>query len=141
MKAVLDASVAIKTALAEPDSPQARALIADYVSGLHEFIAPDTFPVEIAHGLTRAERRSLAKDADVSDVLFSDVMASCPSLYPCIPILGRAVEIARKHRVGVYDCLYVSLAEQEGCELLTADQKLINALRATFQFIIDFKTI
>lgn len=31
-------------------------------------------------------------------------------------------------RVGAYDGLYVAIAEQEGCELVTADSKLIHSL-------------
>jgi hypothetical protein len=28
----------------------------DFRNGLHELLAPDVFPVEVAHSLTRAER-------------------------------------------------------------------------------------
>ena len=38
-------------------------------------------------------------------------------------------------RIGVYDCLYVALAEQEKCELVTADTTLVRALQPTFSFI------
>jgi predicted nucleic acid-binding protein len=31
-------------------------------------------------------------------------------------------------RIGVYDCLYVALAERETCQLITADQRLVNSL-------------
>jgi hypothetical protein len=33
-------------------------------------------------------------------------------------------------------CLYVALAEREGCELVTADQKSINNLAPHFPFIV-----
>ena len=36
--------------------------------------------------------------------------------------------MATQARIGVYDCLYVSLAEREGCELVTADDRLIRNL-------------
>jgi predicted nucleic acid-binding protein len=39
-------------------------------------------------------------------------------------------------RIGVYDCIYVALAAQEGCELVTADDKLFNTLHKDFPFII-----
>lgn len=32
-------------------------------------------------------------------------------------------------RLGVYDCLYIVLAEREGCALLTADERLVNVLK------------
>jgi predicted nucleic acid-binding protein len=43
--------------------------------------------------------------------------------------------------VFVYDCLYVALAEREGCELLTADGKLINDLQLTFAFITSLAAL
>ena len=44
-------------------------------------------------------------------------------------------------RVGVYDCIYVALAEQEGCELVTADDRLVNNLQKQFPFIIHLATL
>jgi predicted nucleic acid-binding protein len=44
-------------------------------------------------------------------------------------------------RQGVYDCLYVALAEREGCELLTADQKLLNNLQPLFPFITSLASL
>ena len=43
--------------------------------------------------------------------------------------------ISSQVRIGVYDCLYVALAERENCDLITADDKLIKALQGTFSFI------
>ena len=39
------------------------------------------------------------------------------------------------------DCLYVALAEREGCELLTADTKLITNLQTSFPFITSLATL
>ncbi len=50
MKYVLDASVAVKWVLPEPDT--VNALRDAYRNGIHELIAPDIFPVEVAHALT-----------------------------------------------------------------------------------------
>ena len=59
MKYVLDASVGLKTVLPESDSALAMALIQDFQRQVHELIAPDTYLVECAHALTRAERRGI----------------------------------------------------------------------------------
>jgi hypothetical protein len=40
--------------LPEGDSGRAIQLIAEYRQGLHELLAPDVFPVEVGHALTRA---------------------------------------------------------------------------------------
>jgi len=46
MKYVLDACVALKWVLKEPDSPTALALREDFKRQFHEFLAPDTFLAE-----------------------------------------------------------------------------------------------
>ncbi len=59
MKYVLDSCVAVKWFLAEPDSAKAVQLLDDYIRLEHELVAPDVFPVEIAHALSRSERRGV----------------------------------------------------------------------------------
>jgi predicted nucleic acid-binding protein len=44
-------------------------------------------------------------------------------------------------RHGFYDCLYVALAEQEGCKLLTADAKLMANLQGAFPFITSLASL
>jgi predicted nucleic acid-binding protein len=67
MKYVLDASVAVKWVMPEADSDKAVSLRIAYLMRVHELIAPDIFPVEIAHALTRAERRNLLQQGGNSD--------------------------------------------------------------------------
>jgi predicted nucleic acid-binding protein len=43
-----------------------------------------------------------------------------------LDLLPRGLEIARQQRRGVYDGLYVALAEREGAQLVTADKQLLN---------------
>lgn len=125
MKYVLDASIAVKWAIPEPDSARALALQDDARNHVHELIAPDSFPVEIAHALTRAERRGLLQQGD-SIPKVADILATGPALRPYLPLLARAVELSSTFRLGVYDCLYVALAETEECKVATADQRLVN---------------
>lgn len=127
MKSVLDSSVAIKIVLPESDSAKATALVDDFQLGVHELLAPDIFAIEVAHALTRAERRGLLKQGEAVHKL-AHVLSIRPNLRPYLPLLPRAVEISSQMRVGAYDGLYVAIAEQEGCELVTADSKLINSL-------------
>lgn len=135
MKYVLDASVGIKTVLPESDSDKAVVLRTDFRAGVHELIAPDTYLVEIAHALTRAGRRGIVQIEDVS-VKIHDLLIHAPVLHPYILLLARAVEISNEFRIGVYDCLYVALAEREHCELVTADERLIKSLQGQFPFLV-----
>jgi predicted nucleic acid-binding protein len=127
MRYVLDSSVAIKWVLPEPDTPKAVRIRNEARSGLHELLAPDVFPVEIAHALTRSERRGLIPPAVGARRLFN-VLHNLPDLHGSLPLLPRAYEISSQARIGVYDCLYVALGEREGCPLVTADERLARAL-------------
>ena len=40
-----------------------------------------------------------------------------------------------------FNCLYVTLAEREGCHVVTADQKSINNLAIHFPFIVPLATL
>jgi predicted nucleic acid-binding protein len=134
MKYVLDSSVGVKWALIEQDTDKARQLRNDYGNGVHELISPDIFPIETAHSLTRAERQRRIAVSQAA-VLWIDIMRAAPMLHPHAPLIPRAIAISSQMRIGVYDCVYVALAEQEGCELVTADDLLIRNLLFTFPFI------
>jgi predicted nucleic acid-binding protein len=135
MRYVLDASVALKWVLPEPDSAKAVALRDDFRNAVRELLAPDVFPIEIAHALARAERRKIINPSEGAQKL-ADVLGTLPTLHPYLPLLARAFEIASNVRIGVYDCLYVALAEREGCELVTADAKLVANLQAQFPLVV-----
>ena len=134
MKYVLDSNVALKWVLPETDDDKATKIRDEFGQGIHQLLSPDVFPIEVAHSLARAERRGDIKQGEGSKKM-ADVFAFMPALHPYLPLLPRAFATASQARIGVYDCLYVILAEREGCELLTADDRLKRALQATFPFI------
>lgn len=138
MKYVLDVNVGLKWVLNEIDSRKALRLRDDYRNQVHELIAPDCFPLEAAHALTRAERRKIIADAAQ---FWGEIMVDSPLLSPSLPLALRALSISRQARIGFYDCLYVALAEREGCEMVTADTKLLLNLKPTFPFIIDLASL
>jgi predicted nucleic acid-binding protein len=68
-------------------------------------------------------------------------MRTPPISRPSLPLLWRATEISSQSRLGVYDCLYVALAEEERCELLTADQRMVSVLGKRFAFIVALSVL
>jgi len=137
---LFDSSVALKWFLPEPDSTKAIAFRDGFIRKVHDLLAPDVFAVEAAHAPAKAERRGIIPPPVGSENL-ADLLEILPLLHPSIPLLPRAFEIASNARIGVYDCLYVALAEREGCELVTADQRLLNILRKDFPFFIDLASL
>ena len=140
MKLVLDSSVAIKWVLREKDTPKAVRLRNEFRQGLHDLLSPDVFPVEVAHALTRAERRGVIRPPAAIKRL-NNILSFPPTFHSYLPLLPTAIRLSSQTRIGVYDCLYVALAEREGCELITADVRLLNTLKPTFPFIIDLATL
>jgi predicted nucleic acid-binding protein len=134
MRYVLDASVALKWVLPETDSDKALRLRDDTQAGVHELLAPDVFAVEVAHALARAERKGDIPVGD-AELHLLNILSTSPQFQPSLAILRRALAISSAARIGVYDCLYVALAEREGCELVTADDRLVKNLQGQFPFI------
>lgn len=124
MKYVLDASVGLKWVLPEDGSDKALALGLDYRNGVHELIAPDTFPPEVAHALTRAERRGILTPQEGA-AHFTALPKGLPQIHASLSLLPRAYELSSQARLGVFDCLYVAFAEREQSRVVTADQRVI----------------
>lgn len=140
MKYVLDSSVALKWVLAEAESAKAIRLRDEYSNGIHELLAPDIFPSEIANGLVSAERQNRIRSGEAA-IFLNDVLRAAPVLHDSSPLLIRAMEIALSTKKAVYDCLYLALAEAEGCELVTADGQFARGLRASYPFIVALATL
>ncbi len=138
MRLVLDSNVAVKWVVPEDLSDRATLLRDDFRNSVYELIAPDCWPTEVAHALTKAERQARLVDAEGH---WLDVMSTAPQFFPSLLLMPRALRIAKQARIGVYDCLYVALAEREGCELVTADHRLINGLKSKYPFIRDLATL
>jgi predicted nucleic acid-binding protein len=127
MKYVLDSNVALKWVLPEPDADKAVQVREDFRRGITELLSPDVFPIEVAHAIARAERRGIIRPTEGWPKLV-DVLNTPPILHPYLPLLPRAFAIASTARIGVYDCLFVALAERERCQMLTADDRLMKSL-------------
>jgi predicted nucleic acid-binding protein len=127
MRYVLDSCIALKWVLNESGRDLAERLRDGFLAGTIWLIAPDIFPIEIGNALTKAERQRKIELGQAS-LFLTDILDPLPELRPSLPLLLRAIELSSRGRLGVYDCLYVALAEAEGCDLLTADERLLRAL-------------
>jgi predicted nucleic acid-binding protein len=68
-------------------------------------------------------------------------MADPPLLSEALPLTPRAIDISSAYRIGVYDCIYVALAESENCNFVTADDRVVKNLQSDFPFIIALSTL
>jgi len=120
---VVDASV-LANAIGDdgPDGQTARREL----RAAAEIAAPDLVDVETVAVL---RKRWLAKT--ISDRRFASAVADLAALdvarYPAVYFVRRVFEL--RTNVSAYDAMYVALAENLGCELVTGDQRLARAPR------------
>ncbi|HUJ95502.1 MAG TPA: type II toxin-antitoxin system VapC family toxin [Terriglobales bacterium] len=129
---VLDASVAVKWCLPERDEPlvaQATALLQRYAAGEFRFLIPDLFWAEFGNTMWKAVQgaRISARGAVISCSLVRELGLSVISN---AELLENALELSLMHERTIYDCLYVALAIQSSATMITADERLANALAA-----------
>ena len=136
MKLVLDSSVALKAQLPEADSEKALVLL----QAGHELIAPDIFPLEAAHVLSKLFRQGKITEDEARAGLV-DILDSRPALKLSMRLLPAAYDISLQTRCSLWDALYVALADREKCQRVTADQKLINSLQNQFPFIVRLASL
>ncbi|MEK6373717.1 MAG: type II toxin-antitoxin system VapC family toxin [Acidobacteriota bacterium] len=123
---VVDASVAFKWFSKEVHSAAASRLF----DGEAVLCAPDLIGPELGNALWKKIRRAEITAADAIEIIgaFGRIGVE---IYPTAVLLPSALKLAVNLDCTVYDCLYLALAVAKNCALVTADQRLYSAARAT----------
>lgn len=123
---VIDASVAVKWFLPEQYSINAiRLLDAGY-----ELVAPDLIFPECGNVLWKKWlRREL--EPEVIPAILGDLRRMNVSIVPTCSLIDEAARIAVSCRRSFYDSIYLALAVACNGRMITADEKLCNALKDT----------
>lgn len=90
-------------------------------------IVPVHFPAEVANALLRGARLTAADTTTRLERLSAARLETADRGWP--GILG-AVELAERHRLSVYEALYLDLAIDVDAELATLDRELSRAARS-----------
>src|SRR5262245_25184313 len=101
--------------------------IGTLTNSIRPFAAHET--TEVISAFLRAARRSRLTTDEAREAI-RDLLALPFVLCDVTTLADRAFTIAHQRQQRAYDCLYVALAEQDGSELLTGDERLYNALHA-----------
>lgn len=129
-KLVADASAVMKWFVEEDDSDKAVALRNAHRDGRITLIAPDLLVYEVANALSYNPKVSNNQlSASIRGLLDLEIDLVPPAGDYGVQI-GRT---ARKFTISAYDASYAALSEMIGTALVTADKKLYDKLRRSFQ--------
>lgn len=119
MALIVDASVAIKWFVSEPQADQARAILAmDDVLFAPSHAVGEVLVRHVRHEEMTFTQMDLALTTFLTRVRF----VSAPDL------VRKAAEIAVEIKASVYDTIYVGAAHELGFPLVTADEALIGKI-------------
>jgi predicted nucleic acid-binding protein len=136
---VVDASVAIKWILPEDGHEEALRIQDKFQDEEVDLIAPYLVVAEVANVLWKRERRG-DLTALAAQRCFQQFLRDSPILLDSAAVSASALGLALAHGRPVYDCLYLAVALEQHCDLVTADERLFNALTVTFPCIRLLKT-
>jgi len=118
---VVDASVAIKWVLHEPDRDLAYALLDD------RLLAPDLILVECANALRSRVARGAMPPQEAQPALVT--LREAPlQLSPAVALLPEALALGVALQHAIYDCIYLALGLTSGSRVVTADRRFREAV-------------
>jgi predicted nucleic acid-binding protein len=131
----LDANVALKLVLHEPDSEQARDLWQSLLLANRQPVAPPLFPIEITAVMRKHVHHGIiTEDYGLTALRYLLNLKVRLEAFPGIH--ERAWHLATQlNRPTAYDAYYLALAEKLDCEFWTSDQRLYNAVSSQLLWV------
>jgi predicted nucleic acid-binding protein len=132
----VDASLAVKWILEEEESDRAKALYRETLHAGEPIVAPPLLPIEVTNILRQRMRASDGLTRDEARALLDDFLAFPIDLHNPAGLHRRALLLADDYGLpAAYDAHYVALAEFAGCDLWTADARLLKNLSGRLPFV------
>ncbi|MGH6869132.1 MAG: type II toxin-antitoxin system VapC family toxin [Methylocella sp.] len=135
MPFVVDASIALSWAF--PDEADARADRALAQLEHEAGVAPALWWYEVRNALIAGERRNRLDP--VATTAFLRQLAWLPITLDRTPDETAALDLARRHKLSIYDAVYLELAGRLSAPLATCDVALTKAARAERIGLIEAK--
>lgn len=132
----VDASLAVKVVVSEPDSDKADSLFDEWVNEGTLLIAPDFFAVETDSILRQKVMLRKELTPEQAEAAFANLQ-TLPIQQISVPgQRQRAWEVAAEFGFAtVYNTTYLALAELRRCEFWTADERLFNQVKDRLFFV------
>lgn len=126
---VVDTSVAIKWYVSEEFRDEALTLFDAMAAGAIRGMAPNTIQPEFWNALWQKRRRSELSPEEARTI-WSEFSEDPIALYKTEDLMPRSVEVAESGAI-IYDALFITLAEATDTTVVTADDRLLEALKNT----------
>ena len=133
---IIDASLSFKWMVEEEYTAESRAMLIQWRNGQSRMLVPSWFLFEIVNALYQRIRRGELTTGDAAQLIEAVQITGVEILDYDPNIHIRALELAHQFRLNAaYDAHYLALAEQQDCELWTADERLWNSTRAELGWV------
>ena len=133
--AVVDASVILKWYLSDEEySQKAIGLLDKYISNKLDFVAPSLLEYEVMNGLIIAQKRGRVEEEKILTAIDGFVnleikLKNLSSLYQ------RVIHYCKVYNFSAYDASYLSVAEEQGVPMITADERLYNMVKKDLKWV------
>ena len=130
---IVDASVLLSAFFPDEAQAQAQAVLRQHAAGREQLKAPALIVYEVTNAVWQAERRGRISGAQAEEIL----QAASGLDIELLPVnWGESLPLARRFGRSAYEAAYLTLAERQGEPLITADERLYNAVHPKLKWVL-----
>jgi len=133
---IVDASVAVKWFIPEDYSDIALRILERFKNLEVVLYAPDSIKLEFANAIRKYYIRKIITRDLMNWIL--EEMKKIPINYVRIDwrLATEALKIAVENNITVYDAYYIALSQERNIQVVTADEKLYNAMAEKYDIVL-----
>lgn len=130
---IVDASVLLSAFFPDEAQAQAQAVLRQHAAGRERLKAPALIVYEVTNAVWQAERRGRISGTQAEEIL----QAALGLDIELLPLnWGESLPLARRFGRSAYDAAYLALAERLGESMITADERLYNAVHSKLKWVL-----